>query len=113
MDMRYIFAAGANNGRITQSTDTVSGETIQYTYDALNRLASAAPTGKTPPWSTTYSYDGFGNLTQKASTGSAPSMGPITFDANNHRVGVSYDANGNTAGPTYDVENRPIYPGGA
>ena len=106
MDMQYTFTAGANNGRITQSTDAVSGETVQYAYDVLNRLASATASG----WSTTYSYDGFGNLTQKASTGGAPSMGPFTFNAQNQVTGGQYDGNGNTAGPSYDVENRPIHP---
>ncbi|SPF43492.1 hypothetical protein SBA4_3040001 [Candidatus Sulfopaludibacter sp. SbA4] len=106
MDMQYTFTAGANNGRIKQSTDAVSGETVQYAYDVLNRLASATGAG----WSTTYSYDGFGNLTQKASTGGAPSMGPIMFNVQNQVTGGQYDANGNTVGPTYDVENRLIHP---
>src|SRR5258707_13731513 len=60
-DMRYTYTAGQNNGRIATSTDNVSGETVQYTYDSLNRLVSAqATSGST--WSQSYTYDGFGNM---------------------------------------------------
>jgi len=36
--------AGQNNGRITQAVDGVANETVNYTYDALNRLAGANAT---------------------------------------------------------------------
>ena len=49
MDMKYIYSAAQNNGRITQSqysaTD-VTGETVNYTYDALNRLVGARRRGR-------------------------------------------------------------------
>src|ERR1017187_7233743 len=35
MDMQYVYTGGANNGRITRSIDGVSGETVNYTYDAV------------------------------------------------------------------------------
>src|ERR1051325_2542181 len=61
MDQQYLFPAAANNGRITSSVDNVLGETVNYTYDSLNRLASAytpAATnlaqGKTARQSSTY-----------------------------------------------------------
>jgi YD repeat-containing protein len=52
-------ADGHNNGRISQSIDGV-GQTVNYTYDSLNRLATAQATNGA--WGQSYSYDGFGNL---------------------------------------------------
>jgi RHS repeat-associated protein len=89
--------------------DGITGENTTYTYDALNRLASATASGM---WSESYSYDGFGNLTGKSGTGGAPSM-TAGYNAQNQQVGggATYDANGNqtTANSTtnaFTVENR-------
>jgi RHS repeat-associated protein len=114
MDMQYIYTAGQNNGRIVQAIDGVAGETVNYTYDALNRLATAGATNAT--WGQAFAYDGFGNLTGKTVTqGSAPTLS-VSFDPlTNHQIGQSYDANGNPASMylTYDIENRMIQgPGG-
>jgi RHS repeat-associated protein len=114
MDMQYIYTAGQNNGRIVQSIDGVAGETVNYTYDALNRLATAGATNGT--WGQAFAYDGFGNLTGKTVTqGSAPTLS-VSFDPlTNHQNGQSYDANGNPTGMylRYDVENRMTQgPGG-
>src|SRR6516164_576024 len=107
MDMQYNFAAGANNGRITSSVDNMNSETVNYAYDALNRLANATA----GTWGQGFGYDGFGNLTAKtALLGSVPVLS-VSFDAaTNHQAGVSYDANGNVMGylTAYDVENRMI-----
>jgi len=107
MDMQYNFAAGANNGRITSSVDNMNSETVNYAYDALNRLANATA----GTWGQGFGYDGFGNLTAKtALLGSVPVLS-VSFDAaTNHQTGVSYDANGNVMGylTAYDVENRMI-----
>jgi YD repeat-containing protein len=49
--IQYRYSASQNNGKITQANDAVSGETIAYQYDALNRLISAASnpnSGSTP-----------------------------------------------------------------
>ncbi len=114
----YAYPATGNNGKISSQTDAVSGETVTYTYDALNRLATAAtqPSFSTP-WGQSFTYDGFGNLTNVAVTqGSAPTF-TATYDANNHAGGE--DANGNpgyvplpaygTSAPaSYDVENRLV-----
>ena len=43
MDMQYVYPQN-NNGRISQSVDGVVNETVNYTYDALNRLSTAAAT---------------------------------------------------------------------
>jgi len=47
MDMQYKFTAAANNGRIYQSIDGVTGETVDYTYDPLSRLTKAETEGST------------------------------------------------------------------
>jgi RHS repeat-associated protein len=107
MDNQYLYTAGQNNGRITSSVDGyLSNETVNYTYDALNRLTGAAATNGA--WSQSYAYDGFGNLTDKTQNGG--NVFQLTFDpATNHQNGVNYDANGNpTDGKIYDVENRII-----
>ena len=107
MDMQYMYTAGQNNGRIVQSIDGAAGETVNYTYDALNRLATAGATNGT--WGQAFVYDGFGNLTGKNVTqGSAPTLS-VSFDPlTNRQIGQSYDANGNPVGGwlSYDGENR-------
>jgi RHS repeat-associated protein len=121
---QYVYAAGQNNGRISQSIS--GGQTVNYTYDSLNRLATAQATDGS--WGNAYSYDGFGNLTAKTVTaGSAPSYSGSYDLATNHGGGAfgsaPYDANGNTlTGPldpasgnwigyAYDVENRIVSAG--
>jgi YD repeat-containing protein len=109
--MSYNYSATQNNGKITSQTDNISGEQVVYTYDALNRLASAqAASGA---WGQSYNYDGFGNLTdQNVTAGSAPEYHVVPNPATN-QVGAT-DANGNSTGsgtyPSYgyDVENRLI-----
>ena len=104
-DMQYVYAAGANNGRITQSIDNVSGENVTYTYDALNRLIHAETAG--PQWGESYTFDGFGNLTSKTATkNNATNWTQSYFVSSNQPVGYGYDGNGNPTGPAYDVENR-------
>ena len=107
----YTYSATQNNGRILQSTDAAAGQTINYTYDTLNRLATASGTG----WAESYTYDGFGNLTDKTPTaGSPPVLHVAVNAANNQLVGYAYDANGNmtsipgTASFTYDVRNHIV-----
>ena len=112
----YAYPSTGNNGKISSQTDTVSGETVTYTYDSLNRLATAATQSNfNPSWGQSFTYDGFGNLTNVAVTqGSAPTFS-AGYDVNNHAGGE--DANGNpgsvpmpaygtSAAPTWDVENR-------
>ena len=43
LDISYNFPAGTNNGKIGTQTDNLSGETVTYQYDSLNRLLSAPP----------------------------------------------------------------------
>ncbi len=106
INLTYNYTAGANNGKIVSMTDALSGETVAYQYDSLNRLISAAGSG----WTQTQSYDGFGNLTGRVGTGTAQSttMSTPADAATNRLSGYSYDANGNllSTGNVYDAENR-------
>ena len=103
---------GTNNGKVSSMYNAISGETVTYTYDSLNRLLTANGSG----WGEQYGFDGFGNLLSKTVTaGSGPSLSQAVNPANNQIVGQSYDANGNastvnnnglTYNVGYDAENR-------
>src|ERR1700721_2776844 len=41
VDVSYAYSPTQNNGKIRSQTDGVSGETVTYTYDSLNRLLEA------------------------------------------------------------------------
>ncbi len=111
---RYNYAATANNGQIQSQTDVVSGETISYQYDSLQRLVQASGQGDpSGAWSQAFTYDGFGNLTQK--TGSnAPALSVAIDPATNRlATNAAYDNNGNMTGYagdvySYDLQNRLI-----
>jgi len=116
-------------GNITQETSTTDG-TTNYTYDALNRIASET-VGTT---STAYSYDANNNIVQKVLTTSGVAVSRnYIYDAANrltdynvktasgnitHTRTYAYDANGNMTEQTrngsinigydYDAWNRLI-----
>jgi len=100
----YSFSSTNNNGRITGMTNTITGESVTYAYDSLNRLISASAGGQ---WGLSFSYDGFGNrLSQNVTAGSAPTI-QQSYDMTTNRLqGQYYDANGNMGGISWDVENR-------
>ncbi|MFN7648550.1 MAG: hypothetical protein ACK5UT_13665, partial [Acidobacteriota bacterium] len=116
MDLRYIFTTPSspiNDGRILQRQNIVSGETVTYTYDALQRLEKAE-TASTA-WGLSWDYDGFGNRWEQRVTKGAAPPSNVSFDLATNRVnapGYAHDANGNmTAMPgynnlTYDIDNR-------
>ena len=108
IDFTYTYPTSGNNGRISQMTDNISGEQVNYTYDVMNRLVQSASnvTGHTMA----FAYDGFGNLTQQGQT-------ILSIEATTNRInsaGYQYNANGNvTQTPdlttyTYDVANRLV-----
>jgi RHS repeat-associated protein len=114
LDLEYQYPASPNsNGRITAETDNLTGTTVSYAYDQLNRLSGATSvTGGTTNWGLSFSYDVYGNRTAQAVTaGTAPAFS-ASFDNNNRMVGYSYDNNGNQlntpdgATLTYDWDNR-------
>jgi YD repeat-containing protein len=86
MDMQYIYPTGQNSGRISSSIDYVLGEVLNYTYDPLNRLASAAATNGA--WSQWYRYDGFRNLTYKSAAGAYPEYDASIDLATNRFTGM-------------------------
>ncbi len=54
VNMSYAYSSTQNNGKITSQTDNISGETVVYTYDSLNRLATAGATSSS--WGQSYGY---------------------------------------------------------
>ena len=119
LSLGYTYGtSGTNNGNIlTQTIAVPSGFTATqtYTYDNLNRIATAAEviSGSTS-WSQTFGYDRYGNRNITAGTG----VTNLTFGATTNRItttGYSYDAAGNTTadpsgikGFTYDGENKQV-----
>src|SRR6202030_2382322 len=98
------------NGQVTTITDTINpGQGVtSYTYDNLNRLASAT----TPNWTMAWTYDEFGNrLTQSGSASSGQPAVPtqtLTHDPSTNHItsaGYQYDAAGNTT-----VRPNPVNP---
>ena len=93
---------------------------VNYTYDTLNRLNSAATLGTdctpepggTHDWATSYTVDAWGNLTAKTSTlCQGESMAATTATSRNQLASASYDSAGNLigqggAGYSYDAEGR-------
>jgi RHS repeat-associated protein len=121
VNLTYTYPTGSNNGRIAQFSDSSTGEVVNYTYDALNRLIAATTSNSTGPvWGESYTYDGFGNLLSKTATqGSAPQASLVVNSATNQLGNAgSVDANGNALWGTgtdvtqfaWDGENRLVAP---
>ena len=111
LNAQYNYSATQNNGKITSQYDALSGETVAYLYDSLNRLASASGSG----WGQSYTYDGFGNLTnQTVTSGTAPALSTTYDPTTNRQTGECADANGNLNSPIcggayiYDIANRIV-----
>ena len=117
-NLTYTYPSGTNNGKVGSMYNAVSGETVAYTYDSLNRLLTGSGTGGSSNWGQQYGFDAFGNLLSKTITaGSGPSLSVSVNPASNQIQGVSgltYDANGNasTSGMTFDADNRLATSGG-
>ena len=111
LGITYNYSATADDGKITSMIS--SGTTVNYSYDTLGRLATAATSG--PEWGLSYLYDGFGNrLQQNATKGCAPASN-LFVDPSTNRVSSypwAYDANGNATNVpgvgaiTFDWANR-------
>lgn len=120
LNLTYNFNLGvADNGNILQITNTRSTDRSQnFSYDALNRVASAWTNGNV--WGNTYVYDPWSNLYQKNAYTGKPQGENLVQQANNFNqfTGMSYDADGNLTNDggghaqTYDAENRVITAGG-
>jgi hypothetical protein len=83
IETQYVYSPTQNNGQITQEVDTSDGgakvKTVNYQYDLLKRLTSAAKSETVgsgfTPWTETFQYDGFGNLTAKVLNGATTTAG--------------------------------------
>ena len=96
-------------GNVTKIVDGVNSETVDYTYDDLDRLLTASvPTGEI------FAYDTIGNMTSKAGTTlDYGTTAPKHAVKSHGTTTYTYDANGSmTARGTqtikYDPEQRPI-----
>jgi RHS repeat-associated protein len=122
-NLTYNYPTGANNGKISSTSNAISGETVSYTYDSLNRLYTASGCTQSGgcnqqqlEWGEQYGFDSFGNLKSKTVTaGQGPSLSQVVSPVNNQISGYPYDANGNTTATyignetynlVYDAENR-------
>jgi YD repeat-containing protein len=110
----YDLGGGVNNGNITSITNNLDTTRTQlFTYDNLNRLASAQSqaTSGANCWGDSYGYDRYDNLLNMNVTQcSAPNLN-VTVNNNNQIVGFTYDAAGNltndgTLSYSWDGENR-------
>jgi RHS repeat-associated protein len=117
-----------NNGNVLSQAVTVQNKTWNqvYTYDQLNRLATAVEGNPSPTWSQTYRYDDYGHG-NRAVAGYVPypqvtpqSTGDFeTTNRLKETLGWRYDNAGNlTADPagrtfSYDSDNRLIGIGGS
>ena len=130
LKLNYDYGTTTNNGNVLSQTITVptSGSPLvfnqTYTYDSLNRLASATETNNTTQtWKQEFSYDRYGNRNFVTGSGHTTTMGscpaaqcnPVLSTTNNRMSsgqGYSYDSAGNTtADPlsrtfVYDGENK-------
>ena len=126
----YSYGATANNGNVLSQRIRVGSAFNQnqaYSYDALNRLKTAAETGSGTGWSQTYSYDRYGNRAVTASSGGTASYLPMadrtltpqaltSFNTSSNRLNglVAYDGAGSLtqdwAGRNfkYDGDNRMV-----
>ena len=96
-------------GNVTKTVDSVNSETIDYTYDDLDRLLTASvPSGES------FAYNTIGNMTSKSGTTldygtTSPKHGVKTYGSTSY----TYDANGSMTAKgnlsiKYDPEHRPV-----
>jgi RHS repeat-associated protein len=131
LDLQYLWGSTTLNGNSTTNNGNLTGENIitqnptasfsqSYSYDKLNRIASAGESGANA-WTENFGADRFGNLWLANSTtlGNIPAQslmpsGRSFFNAaTNQLTNVSYDAAGNQIAfgsftLTYDAEGRQI-----
>src|SRR5262249_13254174 len=93
MSFTYDFHSGSgDNGNVWGITNNKdSSRSPAFTYDALNRIASA----QTSVWGNTYTIDAWANLTNKNSIpGKTGELLNAPANASNRLSGFSYDAAG-------------------
>ncbi len=96
-------------GNVTKTVDSINSETIDYTYDELDRLLTASvPSGES------FVYNTIGNMTSKSGATldygtTSPKHGVKTYGS----ASYTYDANGSMTAKgdlsiKYDPERRPV-----
>jgi RHS repeat-associated protein len=105
----HVFSYGTqNNGNVMSVTDQLSSAYTQtFTYDSLNRLATANESR----WGMSYGYDAWGNYLQQNQTGGSTFAHSYLAAPNNRLIGYTYDPAGNMLNDgfhqyVYDAENR-------
>jgi RHS repeat-associated protein len=112
-------------GNIKQVVDATRSETLNFTYDDLDRLLSVTTTGGSSPYSQSYGYNPIGNLTAKAGVtlsyaaqaGTCPdgalskphavtSAGTDTYCYDKNGNMVKRTESGTTYTQNFDTENR-------
>ena len=115
LDFTYNFNLGASdNGnviKVTNNRDTT--RSINYSYDSLNRIATAYTDGSL--WGETLQIDAWGNLNKILAYTGKPQPENLnqSAGANNRFTGMSYDAAGNLLSDglhsfVYDAENHIV-----
>jgi RHS repeat-associated protein len=109
--------ANGDNGNVFQVVNNLDNtRTKNYTYDPLNRIASAYTQGNAPStrsWGETFTIDAWGNVNNRAAITGKTNYEPLSAAAlvSNRLTGYGYDTAGNmtsngSATYTYDAENR-------
>jgi RHS repeat-associated protein len=109
----YSTGDNGNVYQIVNNRPNDSGRSQSFTYDSLNRIASAQSSGT--QWGETFTIDAWGNLTNEAGIQGKNAHESLNTSAlpNNQLSGFGYDAAGNmtsngTTTYVYDAENRLI-----
>ncbi len=119
MNKTYDFGLGtSDNGNVLSIGNCLNAARSQsFSYDGLNRIASAISSG--PQWGETFTIDSWGNLTNESQISGKTNHEGLntTANTNNQLVGFGYDTAGNMTsnGSTtyiYDAENRLIWTSG-
>ena len=126
LDFNYGFAANGNVLAINNNRDTTRSQT--FTYDALNRLATAAAStyaqSSTNCWGESFSTDRYGNMTSIGAISSAyngcsqDGFSASVITSTNRISSYCYDTAGNLLGQSdcvtysYNAENQLVSTGG-
>lgn len=112
----FTISSYAPDGNVLAVTDSFNG-TWSYTYDDLDRLATATLNpGTSSPAALAWNYDAYGNRWKQTITSGAQSWPQPNYSfsgGNNRATQFSYDAAGNvlydgTSRYSYDDENRIV-----
>ena len=118
LSLGYGYGGSNNNGNVQSQSIVNLGASQAYSYDPLNRVATAQETGG-PGWQEAFSYDAYGNRWVSSSSGLTfspltPTVSGEVSGATNRLVGSNYgyDAAGNETfmSPytfSFDAESRP------